>query len=243
MEVSAHMLITKWTHGFITRTEASNLGHTSSHSRNINPIHSPCSYLFTLALLPQLPSMQTAVLQEEILTHQGFKKFTVSQGNASDLGYHPWLQVFSRQEQKHLNMTQQILRIIDVSLIWLTGEIVGFHKPLKIMSCFKHRQKYHCVLHNNVYTRETWSTLNYICLCQMCPFSHSHFARISFWSVRDANEDERRTNKKNNSILAEAQFSPWANSELPFQMRSLTSLWILMTFIDVFNNFFLSVGY
>lgn len=123
------------------------------------------------------------------------------------------------------------------SLIWLTDEIVGFYKPLKIMSCFKHRHKYHRVPHNNVYTWKTSSTLNFICLCRLCLFIPFF---LHLFTERDAHEE--RT-KHPDSILAEAQFSPWANSELPSQMRSLTSPRILMTFIDVFNKFFLSVGY
>lgn len=57
--------------------------------------------------------------------------------------------------------------------------------------------------------------------------------------VTRAKEREQNTD----SILAEAQLSPWANSEPQFQMRSLPSPRILMTFIDVFNKFLLSVGY
>lgn len=103
------------------------------------------------------------------------------------------------------------------------------------MSGFKHKHKYHRVLRNDVYRRETSSTLNYIYVKLVLVFffilpasRHDVFAVLM----------EKTGEQKTNSILAEAQSHPWANSELPFQMRSLTSLWILMMFIDVFNKFF-----
>lgn len=100
------------------------------------------------------------------------------------------------------------------------------------MSSFEPRQRHQCGVSDKVHTKRNPDL--YLFVPNVVVFSSSQSACIAAWCVCV----KKRGTITTDSILAEAQLIPWANLKLPFQMRSLSSPRILMTFTDVFNNFF-----
>lgn len=137
--------------------------------------------------------------------------------------------VFPGQEQTHLKMTQQNLRLIDLPLSLLTGETVGFFKPLEnneplqtdksttvfcITMCIQDR------------LRVPWT----IFVCGKCPSFIFSFGLLEFleFVMPIKTRGERKSLITGSTLSCHFKGGP----SLPFRF--------FMTFIDVFNNLFSS---